>query len=102
MKPGFGYGIALYADADKADELARQAYELGVDWAKLDVVWAEIEAERGLFDFAALDATIDALQKLGLKVMLNVFAAPAWSPSGLCGGGAQRAARRRRTALRSR
>ena len=79
VKPGFGYGIALYADADKADELARRAYELGVDWAKLDVVWAEIEAERGLFDFAALDATIAALHDLGLKVMLNVYAAPAWS-----------------------
>jgi hypothetical protein len=55
--------------------------QLGVNWVKLDVSWAEIEPQQGEYDFVALDETIAAIDGLGINILLNVYDAPSWSRS---------------------
>ncbi len=78
-RPGFGFGIQVFTDGSRAAELALTANKLGADWVKIDVSWAEIETAPNVYSYAALDTMIAALELAGLKIMLNVYAAPAWS-----------------------
>ncbi|MCY4463953.1 MAG: LysM peptidoglycan-binding domain-containing protein [Chloroflexi bacterium] len=78
-KPGFGFGIHIFVESGAADELAEQAKQLGVNWAKIDVAWSQIEAEQGSADYADLDAFVKALDAAGLKLLLTIFDAPNWS-----------------------
>lgn len=78
-RPGFGFGLQVFSDRGNATALAEQVSELGVDWVKIDVPWAEIEPEPGIYDYSALDATVAAMELQNVNILLNVFAAPAWS-----------------------
>lgn len=57
---------------------ASLATQLGVDWVKVTVNWAQIEAEEGTFDFDELDAAVDAFAG-NFGVMLTLTGAPNWS-----------------------
>ena len=78
-RPGFGVGIQLFIDGGNAPALAAQVQQLGAGWVKIDVPWSRIEPERGRYDYADLDATVGAMALAELKILLNVFDAPAWS-----------------------
>ena len=78
-RPGFGFGIQLFIDGERAEELAAVAKALGANWVKLDVSWAAIETAPQIYSYSALDAMVAALELAGLKIMLNVYDAPAWS-----------------------
>ena len=78
-QPSFGYGIQVYMDGNSADALAEQVSQLGADWVKIEVPWAEIEVQPGEYDYAALDATVAAMEYVNVNILLNVFSAPAWS-----------------------
>ncbi len=78
-RPDFGFGIQAFADQDAVDDLAAQVTELGLDWVKVDVSWAELEAEPGIYDYQALDAMVAAFDRIDVKILLNVYEAPGWS-----------------------
>lgn len=79
VRPGFGFGIHVFADAAKAGQIRELVTGLGANWVKVDVSWAEIEATEGVFNYSALDTVLAALELAGLKILLNVFDAPDWS-----------------------
>ena len=79
VRPGFGFGIQVFVDGARADELVLMAQQLGVEWVKIDVAWSEIETARDVYSYSALDKMIAALELAGFKIMLNVYDAPAWS-----------------------
>ena len=79
VRPGFGFGLQAFIDSSRATDLAARAVKLGVDWVKIDVPWAEIETAPLVYSYAALDSMVAAMELAGLKIMLNVFDAPAWS-----------------------
>ena len=79
MRPGFGFGLQAFVDGSRAADLAARATKLGVDWVKIDVRWAEIETAPMVYSYAALDSMVAAMELAGLKIMLNVYDAPAWS-----------------------
>ncbi len=79
VRRGFGFGIQVFIDRDNASALTEQVSQLGVDWVKIDAPWAEIEVQQGVYDYAALDATVAAMEYVDVNILLNVFAAPAWS-----------------------
>lgn len=79
VRPDFGFGLQVFADQDHVNTLVEQATELGVDWVKVDVSWAELEAEPGIYDYQALDAMVAAFELVDVKIMLNVYDAPGWS-----------------------
>lgn len=78
-RPGFGYGIQVFIDDSRARELAASAVHLGADWVKMDVSWAKIETAPNIYSYSALDSMIAAMELAGLKIMLTVYDAPAWS-----------------------
>jgi len=75
----FGYGIQVYTNVSNTPAITSQLSQLGVNWVKLDVSWADIEPTQGQFDYAALDATVNAIDALGVNILLNVYEAPAWT-----------------------
>jgi len=78
-RPGFGFGLQVFIDGSRAGELAARVKELGADWVKIDVSWAKIETEPDVYSYSALDSMIAAMELAGLKIMLTVHDAPAWS-----------------------
>jgi len=46
--------------------------ELGVKWARVQTGWARCETVKGQFDFAWLDAIVDALLRIGIQPWFNV------------------------------
>ena len=81
IREDFAFGITAFADQDNAAMIGGQTEILGVNWVKLEVSWAAIEPTEGQFAFSALDATIDALDSNGVRILLNVFDAPNWTRS---------------------
>ena len=81
VRSGFGFGIQIFVERERADDLARSALNLGVDWVKIDVAWAEIETAPDVYSYSALDAMIAAMELAGLNIMLTVYDAPEWSRS---------------------
>ncbi len=79
VRSGFGFGIQVFTDRANATTLAEQASQLGVDWVKIDVPWAEMEVEQGVFNYLALDAMIAAFEMIDVSIMLNIYDAPGWS-----------------------
>ncbi len=80
-RPGFGFGIQVFIDRSRAVELAQEAKALGADWVKIDVSWAEIETAPDIYSYSALDSMIASMELAGLRIMLTVYDAPAWSRS---------------------
>jgi polysaccharide biosynthesis protein PslG len=75
----FGYGVQVYMNISNTAAIASQISQLGVDWVKVDVSWADIEPLQGEFDYTALDTTVQVLDALGINLLLNVYDAPAWT-----------------------
>ena len=81
VRSGFGFGIQIFVEKGRADDLALLATKLGVDWVKIDVAWADIETAPDVYSYSALDAMIAAMELAGLKIILAVYDAPEWSRS---------------------
>ncbi len=78
-RPGFKFGLQVFIDGGRAEELAAAVRRLGADWVKIDVSWAAIETAPMIYSYSALDAMITAMELAGAHIMLNVYDAPAWS-----------------------
>src|SRR5690349_8343202 len=60
-----------------------QAYELtegmSLQWVKLDLSWAELEPERGYYNWEKLDLAMNAAYAHELRPMLTIRDAPDWA-----------------------
>lgn len=79
LRREFARGITLFPDLENTPDILRRVKALGVNWAKIEVSWAELEPTENSFAFGALDALIAGLDQLGIQILLNVYAAPEWS-----------------------
>ena len=79
LRREFARGITLFPDLESTPDILRRVDALGVNWAKIEVSWAELEPTENSFAFGALDALISGLDQLGIQILLNVYAAPEWS-----------------------
>ena len=75
----FARGITLFPDLQNTAELLRQVEALGVDWAKIEVRWADLQASENSFASDSLDALVVGLHALDVQILLNVYAAPDWA-----------------------
>lgn len=75
----FGFGIQVYTNISNTPAVTSQLAQLGANWVKLDVSWADIEPLQGEFDYSSLDAAITSIDALGVNILLNVYEAPAWT-----------------------
>ena len=77
--PNFGYGIEVFTAGQDVNAIASQVTQLGADWVKISVSWAEIEPDEGSFNFDELDSMVSLLAENGVNVILNVHDAPDWA-----------------------
>jgi hypothetical protein len=54
---------------------------MNLNWVRIDVNWAEIEATKGVYDWQGswLEGAIDAAMTRGLKIYANVGTTPLWA-----------------------
>lgn len=76
----FGYGIqahAIIGDPSYSAEVVKN--QLGLDWMKVQMRWADIQPSPDGFNWGAWDAVMDNSAQRGLRVMLSIVTAPEWS-----------------------
>ncbi len=56
------------------------ADQLGVTWVRFDAHWFVLEPAQDAYQWATLDAQVDAAHAAGLKVFLTLAYTPAWVP----------------------
>lgn len=62
----------------KLEHAASLAHEAGIRWIRMDFLWADIEPQKGRFDFDKYDHILDILEEHGLKVMVTLEYNPSW------------------------
>jgi hypothetical protein len=79
VKPGWGVQVHLFGVAQ--DHVLAWAQGIGAEWIKQQVEWNNIEHQPGEYDFRELDRIVGKSKEHGLKLMLSVNHAPAWTRS---------------------
>jgi polysaccharide biosynthesis protein PslG len=76
---GFAYGFQAhlyYQNVPKSLDLVRDA---GFGWVKQQVRWSAVEIAPGAYDWTQLDGIVGYSALMGIRVLLSVVTAPAWS-----------------------
>lgn len=77
---GLNRGAGAAADAVRKRQL-ELLVSAGVRVIRLDFPWAEIEKQKGSFDFSALDPAVDAARASGLEVLGIIAYGTPWASS---------------------
>lgn len=80
----FDLGIAVQESPDRNPNTYQvwvdmAGKQLKLNWVKDQVVWRDLEKEKGKIDFGGLDLSLPMLNKAGIKVLLSIAKAPAWA-----------------------
>lgn len=70
------YGINAHI---ARDAILETLAGIDVRWLRVDVDWDQIEPERGVFNWSALDQMLATARRLGLSVFATVSYTPAWA-----------------------
>jgi O-antigen ligase len=77
-----GYGVTIdltrYDDEELADTLDTLR-ENGFTWLRLPLAWAEIESERGQFDWGPLDRVVQQVKPDHFKLIAVLHTSPDWA-----------------------
>nr|MBN1229663.1 beta-galactosidase [Anaerolineae bacterium] len=74
----FGYGIAVQLRVS-SQLTVTQVQQLGMNWVRQDISWAEVEPEPGQFNWDILDPVFITASSNSLKVLVTISDAPDWS-----------------------
>jgi hypothetical protein len=75
------FGAQLYGSLTAPNGFTR-AVELGVGWVRIPIYWAQIEPVNTTpdqYNWAATDASVQAAQNAGIKVIFTLDQNPAWA-----------------------
>ncbi len=75
------FGYVLYTQPAAANADSALLIALNAQWAGVHAYWNAIQPTPDTFDYAPLDAIVNALTGRGLRVLLTVSRAPAWARS---------------------
>jgi hypothetical protein len=76
----FGYGIQAHVFlGDNASTMQIIQGQLGLQWLKIQVRWNDIEKVPGQPDWSLLDYAMREACRRGIRTLLSVVAAPAWT-----------------------
>jgi hypothetical protein len=59
--------------------IAGEMSSLGVDWAREDLSWSDVEPQKGVFDWSSFDKIVYAAQARGITILPIVGYAPSWT-----------------------
>ena len=80
----FGYGIQIHGNAtvgNPTDTMSAVHDQLGMDWVKAQIQWwlVEPDPDPSTEQWFFYDAVIDEAHNKGLRLMVSVVGAPAWT-----------------------
>jgi hypothetical protein len=79
----FGYGIQIHGNAtvgNPAETMQAVHDQLGMNWVKAQIQWWLVEPDQGGEpQWFFYDAVIDEAHNKGLRLMLSIVGAPAWT-----------------------
>jgi polysaccharide biosynthesis protein PslG len=70
-----------FSGGEKLEKTAAKMQEAGVMWVRTVMIWADIEPEKGRFDFRKYDHILDVHERHGLKTLAVLAYNPAWRDS---------------------
>jgi hypothetical protein len=62
--------------------IASEMSSLGVNWAREDLSWSDVESQKGVFDWSSFDKIVYDAQARGITILPIVGYAPSWSSPG--------------------
>lgn len=78
----FGYGIQIHGNATVGDPTTTMVVvhdQLGLDWIKAQVQWWLVKPDPTADQWFFYDAVVNEAHNKGLRLMLSVVGAPAWT-----------------------
>ena len=78
------FGVAVHIPNDIQLDLAA---DLGVDWIRVDFIWALVEPQQDDFYWTRYDRLVAEAEERGLKIFATIAGTPAWATSGAEGPG---------------
>jgi len=80
----YSYGINadLYYREDfgvTAEDVMAYMDDLGVEWVRIQVTWADIEPEKGNYAWDSLDPVVDAVGGHNRKLLVSIVRSPEWA-----------------------
>jgi hypothetical protein len=76
---GSPYGICAHTAKDL---LLDKAAEAGIEWIRIDFLWAAIEPEENQLDWSAYDRLITSAEARGLRIYATIAQTPYWATTG--------------------
>lgn len=87
------YGINAHApEGQSVSRLLDEVCACGIDWIRVDFVWAWIETAQDSFNWARYDTITSAARARGLTIFATIGHTPAWATDGSEGSGVPRSA----------
>jgi hypothetical protein len=80
----FGYGVQVHGNAtvgNPADTMRTVNEALGMDWVKMQVQWWLVHPDPDVDQWFFYDGVVDQAHENGLRLMVSVVGAPAWTRS---------------------
>lgn len=84
---GANFFLEREVEAWKRERTVRMAREAGIGWARQEFIWAEIEPQRGRFNWTKYDEIVDLLQNNGIQVIARLDSPPSWARTRASGTG---------------
>ncbi|MDX1631503.1 MAG: cellulase family glycosylhydrolase, partial [Thermoanaerobaculia bacterium] len=77
------WGINVHApEEERLRLLFDSTAAAGIDWVRIDFVWAVVEPKPGLVDWTVYDEIVTAARARGLRVLALIGYTPAWATDG--------------------
>lgn len=79
LTTGMRYGFQSHYPGQNMDQINGWVTGAGFSWIKQQLVWKDIEQDRGQYNWGVYDAIVDAAQRDGVKVLFSIVGNPAWA-----------------------
>jgi hypothetical protein len=76
---GANFFLEREVETWKREETVRMASEAGIQWAKQQFLWAEIEPQPGQYRWSKYDAIVDLCSDYDLQIIARLDGAPSWA-----------------------
>lgn len=77
------YGINIHApQGEELTALLDRVQAAGINWVRIDFIWAWVEPARDQYDWAVYDAIAKAARDRGIEIFATLAYTPPWATSG--------------------
>lgn len=65
----------------KRERTVQMARDAGIGWARQEFIWAELEPDRGTYNWSKYDAIVELLRSNNIQVIARIDRPPTWARS---------------------